>query len=115
MPNSRKYLSLALGAVIWSYNMHSINIALWLVIFSLVEFSMGIMNTTDNNNTWASAFKNKFPELLHVPESYTYTPSPALGGQDFTKCCKLAMRHFLNNRSSVEIQAPSPNPNQKRC
>ena len=91
--------------------MHSIDIASWLVVFGLVELSMGIINM--DNATWAMAFKEKFPELLNLSESNTSTLAPGLGGQHFSACCMLAMQDSLNNRSSVKIQTPLHNPSSE--
>ncbi len=64
--------------------MHPIDNTSWLVIFSLVEFSIGSISNSTN------------AMLLNLSEKAAPKRPLALGGQDFTQCCKLAIYESLN-------------------
>ncbi len=67
--------------------MHPIDNTSWLVIFSLVEFSMGSINSSTNAT---------YDKLLNLSETAAPKRPLALGGQDFNQCCKLAIYQSLN-------------------
>ena len=88
--------------------MPSINNALNLVIFSLVELSIGISDNT-TNTTQAITVENAFPQLKNLSQKHTSTRALTLGGQNLTQCCMLAMNQALiiNNESLMEPQNPA--------
>ena len=91
--------------------MHSINNALNLVIFSLVELSIGISENT-TNTTEAMTVESAFSQLKNLSQKHTSTRPLALGGQNLIQCCMLAMDQAVNqalivdNESLMEPQNP---------
>ena len=62
--------------------MHPIHPAPWLVIFSLVELSNGIIDNTCNTTKATT---------MDLPHNAASKRALALGSQDFNRCCLLAM------------------------